>query len=84
MIVVGVGAQQATAAPKASLSCTKQWGNTVGWATCTGNGTFRVKAICKYESDKHSSWLTLHNGTAKVVPPACTFKIERIEVHVQA
>ncbi|MGW0660300.1 hypothetical protein [Streptodolium elevatio] len=86
LIVVGIGgAQQASAAPKAApqagLSGSKTWGNTVGWATCSGTGTFRVKAICKWEGDKHTSWVTLRGGSAKLVPPACRFKIERIGVH---
>lgn len=81
LIVVGIGgAQQASAAPTA-LSCSKQWGNTVGWATCSGSGTFRVKAICKWETDKHSSWITISGGSAKMDAPACRYKIERIEVH---
>ncbi|MCZ9343144.1 hypothetical protein NGM37_35835, partial [Streptomyces sp. TRM76130] len=56
-----------------ALSCKTSAGSTGGWAECTGSGKWRAKAVCDYESDKYTGWVTQSSGTTRVYVPDCTF-----------
>ncbi|MER6719018.1 hypothetical protein ABT394_12400 [Streptomyces halstedii] len=81
--VLSVGLLGAAPAQASSLSCSKTVGSSGGTAWCTGSGTWRVKAVCNYESDKYSGWITQNSGTKYATVPQCTFNIENIIFEVQ-
>ncbi len=61
-------AQEATVAEAAAagMNCTTKAYRTVGKATCTGTGLFKVKLDCKAPqiSDAESGWVRINNSTA--------------------
>ena len=85
MIIVG-GAASASAAPNAheaaaaAIDCTTTAYRTVGKATCTGTGLFKVKVDCKapQPSDAESGWVRINNSTASAFAE-CTHGINHVE-----
>ena len=79
LLTAGIGVS--TQASAADLSCKKSVGRTAGWAECKGSGTFRVKSLCQYEADKHTSWVKVTKGSVRINAKGCTYKITGVEVH---
>jgi hypothetical protein len=81
MIVGGAApaASNAQEAAAASINCTTKAFRTVGKATCTGTGLFKVKLDCKAPQipDVESGWVRIDNSTASAYAE-CKYGINHV------
>ncbi|WP_147463583.1 hypothetical protein [Cellulomonas triticagri] len=82
LLTVG-GASIATAAPAdAALTCSASVPkDTQAKGSCSGSGTWRLKAACAFEPDKYTSWLKQSSGTSSMYKE-CTFSVQKASVEI--
>lgn len=82
MIAAGGIALGSAQAADAALTCSASTpANTLAKGTCSGNGTWRLKAKCQMEPDKYTSSVKQTSGSTTLYKE-CTFKVQGAVIEI--